>query len=193
MALPGNVASTLAIGSVYLSPDDRLTSPLVDYEQGGVALNDPSLGLQVRNWTCWWNGDDGWVYVQPEGGSATQVIQDTAITEVAFSFDQNMNIALAYVTAGVLKFRWYDSLISGFTTTTIGSARSPRVSLDDKRPMHLAESDVILAYISGDSLYYRQQRDRYVTAYFLRDEIEPTVRLRNLGMSRNLRLQFDLA
>lgn len=193
MALPNNVPSSIAVGGLYLSPDDLLTTPLVDYEQGGLALNDPSAGLQVQTWRCWWDKDDGWVYVQSDSGSPIQVIEDATITEISFAFDQNMRMALAYVAAGVLKLYWYDSTLPGYTTTTFADCRSPRVGLDDKRQNQLANSDVIFAYIKGDELCYRQQRDRYLTERVLRDGVQASLRLKNIGMSKNLRMQFELA
>ena len=193
MALPYDVPSSIAVGGLYLSPDDRLTTPLVDYEEGGIALNDPSQGLQVQSWTCYWDKDDGWVYVKADSGSPIQVIQDTTITEISFAFDQNMKISLAYVAAGVVKLYWYDSTLPGYATTTFATARSPRVGLDDKRSTQTALSDVIFAYIRGTSLYYRQQRDRYLTERLLRDGVQASLRLKNIGMSKNLRMQFELA
>lgn len=193
MSLPEDIPSSIAVGGLYLSPDDQLTSPLVDYEEGGIALNDPSQGMQVQTWTCWWDKTDGWVYVQSTAGLPIQVIQDFTISEIAFAFDQNMRISLAYIAGGVLKHYWYDSTIPGFTTSTFAGCRSPRVGLDDKRVNQLSRSDVILAYIRGEGLYYRQQRDRYLVEYSLRDGVQASLRLKNIGMSKNLRMQFELA
>ena len=50
--LPGNVPSTVAVPSEFLSPDDQVSSPLIDFERGGVALNNSSLGLNYQNWSC---------------------------------------------------------------------------------------------------------------------------------------------
>jgi len=192
MALPLNTYSSIAVNSLFMPPDTLLSSLLIDYELGGVALNNPSLGLRVKNWKAFYNGNDGWVYLQPGNEAPFQLIQDFNITEISLAFDQNMNVALAYVSDEVVKLYWYDNAIPGYTTTTFADARSPRLALDDKRPALLGASDVIFAYIRGDTLYYRQQRDRYLTEYFLRESIPASQRLRNIGMGRNLRMQFEI-
>ena len=73
MALPEDIPSSIAVGGLYLSPDDQLTTALVDYEQAGVDFNDPSGGLQFQTWRAWWDYTDGWVYVQSAIGEPVQV------------------------------------------------------------------------------------------------------------------------
>jgi hypothetical protein len=193
MALPQNTRSTVAVSGLYLPPDDALTSPLLDYEIGGVAINDASQGMLVRTWRGLFDKQDGWLYLQADNETPVQWIQDFAITEFSFTFDQNMRPAVAYVSGGEMRLRWFDTTINNYRTDTFGTARNPRLALDDKRPLLLAgNSDIIFAYIRGDSLYYRQQRDRFNTERFLRSGIEADIRLKNIGMTRNLRMQFEL-
>ena len=193
MALPEDTYSSLAVSSLFLPPDDQAGGSLItDYELGGVALNDPSLGLRVKTWRAWFDKSDGWVYLQGGSDTPIQLLQDSSITELSLAFDQNMNVALAYMAGETCKLYWYDSLIEDYTTTTFAGARSPRVALDDKRPVLLGSSDVILAYIRAGTLYYLQQRDRYTVEYELRTDIPDSQRLRNIGMNRNLRMQFEI-
>lgn len=193
MALPQNTRSTVAVSGLYLPPDDALTSPLLDYEIGGVAINDASQGMLVRTWRGLFDKQDGWLYLQADNETPVQWIQDFAITEFSFTFDQNMRPAVGYVSGGEMRLRWFDTTINNYRTDTFGTARNPRLALDDKRPLLLAgSSDIIFAYIRGDSLYYRQQRDRFNTERFLRSGIEADIRLKNIGMTRNLRMQFEL-
>jgi len=194
MALPENTKSTVAVSGLYLPPDDLLTSPLLDYEVGGVAINDASQGLLLRTWRGIYDKQDGWLYLQADNETPVQWIQDFQITEFSFSFDQNMRPAVGYVSNDVMRLRWFDTTINNYRTDTFGTARNPRVSLDDKRVVSGSAglSDVIFAYIRGDSLYYRQQRDRYTVERLLRSGIEPNLKLKNIGMTRNLRMQFEL-
>jgi hypothetical protein len=53
-------------------------------------------------------------------------------------------------------------------------------------------TDIILAYIRDNTLYYRQQRDRYGIERTLRTGLFDSVKLRNIGMARNYRLYFEL-
>lgn len=188
--LPGNTSSSISIGGLYLPPDERVTTPLVDYELGGVALSDPSQGLMVKVWKAWLQLID--IRLQAEGGVATTLFQATQVTELSFCFDQNMQWAVAYIQEGVLKLRWFDSSVGGYVTSIFSQAVNPKLALDDKRIETIASSDMILAYLRDDALYYRQQRDRFQIEYLLRDNLFPGTKLKNIGMNKNLRLQFEL-
>ena len=188
--LPDNVASTIAFGGIYLPPDGETTSPLVDYEIGGVDLLDATQGLLVRNWKCWLDNTD--IKVQPEGGVETVLFSGVGITELSFTFDQNMRWSVAYVQDDVLTLRWYDALVSAHVISSFGPGRNPRMSLDDKRRSQYQNSDMIFAYIRGSSVYYRQQRDRFLIERTLRENLFPNTRLKGMGMNRNLRLQAEL-
>ena len=53
MSLPAGGLSSSVVAADLLEPDNwRRPSLLVDYELGGVALNDPSQGLQVQPWVA---------------------------------------------------------------------------------------------------------------------------------------------
>ena len=188
--LPENIPSSIAFGGRYLPPDDKTSTSLVDYEMGGVALLDATQGLLVRNWKCWIDNYE--VFVQPEGGAQTFLFSGVDITELSFCFDQNMRWSVAYTQSGVLTLRWYDALVSAHVISVFGEGRNPRMCLDDKRRSQYQKSDMIFAYIRGNSVYYRQQRDRFLIERTLRTNIFPNTRLKNIGMSRNLRLQAEL-
>ena len=188
--LPLDRSSSISVAGLYLPPDDLNTSPLVDYEIGGVGLLDTSQGLLARNWKCWLQGYE--VFVQPEGGVPTFLFSAADVSELSFAFDQNMRWSVAYIQAGVLNLRWFDTAASDHVTSSFGEARNPRVTMDDKRASQLQRSDIVLAYIRGTTVYYRQQRDRFLIERTLRTNIFPNTRLKNIGMNRNLRLQAEL-
>ena len=188
--LPQNTASSIAIGGLYLPPDELVTSPLVDYERGGVALNNTSMGLMSHTWKCSVVGLDVWL--QRDGAAAILLFQASMITEMSFTFDQNMNYCVAYIQQSVLKVRFYDPTVSNYVTVEFDQAVNPKLSLDDKRSVSLATSDMILGYIRNHTLYYRQQRDRFTIERTLRTNLFPNTRLKNIGMNKNLRLQFEL-
>lgn len=191
MSLPGNVPSSIPLAGLYLPPDDRVTTGAEDFEDGGVAVQDRSQGLSGHTWRIWVDGLD--VNLQREGAAATVLFQASGITEVALAFDQSMRPSVAYTVGGTLYLRWYDSVASAYVTTAFGAGKNPRLALDDKRLSQITRSDVIFAYLRNGGLYYRQQRDRYGVEYTLRTGIGAGIRLRNIGMSMNLRMQFELA
>jgi hypothetical protein len=183
----------------YLSPtvksadfqygDSLGTTNLLDYEMGGTALNDPSNGLLVKLWKIQVVGDDVVI-------SATDVAESTLftasnITEISFTFDQNMNPFVAFVQSGQAKYYWYDPSLSSYQTVSMASTvKYPRVCMDDKRPdmTTLDKNDIILAYINNGNLYYRMQRERFLTERLLASSV--TGKLIKIGMNKGNRLQF---
>lgn len=191
MSLPLNEFSSPAVPGVFQAPDDRpRTSLLEDWELGGVALGDPSQGLQVQNWQARLSGDD--IQVKPETGLVwSTVITVAGVTELAFAFDQNMRPVVAYVAAGVAKMYWFDTVAAAFVTTTFAGASSPVVTMDDKRRSLVSLSDVLLFYIRAGNVYYRQQRDRFTIERLLGAVPVGMTRFLRWGMSTTLRVQLE--
>ena len=194
--LPGDVLSTTPVVGNYLSPDDRNRELLVDYELGGIAIQDPSEGSDYQVWTLTYVSPD--VIATPDTGTPVTLFsltdladQSTELTEVSLAFDQNMNPFVAYVQDSISWYWWYDSLAEAQVHTQMAAGvTSPRCALDDKRYALAASSDIILAYIRTGNLYFRQQRDRYGTEYLLATGV--TGALVRIGMADNLRLHFGL-
>ncbi len=181
-----------------IPPDDRERSNVrQDFERGGIALNDPTKGLNIRDWRAFINEDGTAIYAEPDDASLPPALQITGseITEVSLAFDQNMQPTLAFVEGGVVKLWWYDTLLQSMTVTTYPGAVGPMVTLDDKRAISVINNsnDVLFAYIRDGNAYFRQQRDRYATEYLL-GAVPPMddPRIMQIGMGRNHRLQFKI-
>jgi hypothetical protein len=185
--MPDNVLSTLAIEGQFLSPRNITPAPLIDYERGGVALNDGSQGLDLKDWRGRYI--DGDFVLDATGVEPTVVHSVIGVTEFGFTFDQNMRVFIAYVDGSGSHFYWYDSLIPGHTTTALPAGTiTPKCSMDDKRGSQLLVNDIILAYVRNGNLYSRQQRDRYETEYLLQESVSGG--LIQIGMNDKLRFQF---
>jgi hypothetical protein len=79
-------------------------------------------------------------------------------------------------------------LTSTYLTKDFEGTTSCRVAVDDARDFYNTNSDVIFAYTKNNTLYWRQQRDRY--------EIERVVgttakKLIRMGLAQTNRLQFE--
>jgi hypothetical protein len=191
--LPDNALSSRPVAGEFLLPDDQVPMPeLTDRELGGVALNNASQGLKVKVWTITVSGAN--VRITPAGGSASTLFVQPGIEEIALAFDQNMHPAVAYTVGGRLYLRWYDATLGTNVTVAFGAARNPKLTLDDKRDSATiaGTSDVILAYLKGGALYYRQQRDRFTVERLLLAGIGLSQKLLGIGMSRRWRLQFEI-
>jgi len=189
--MPGNQASSVPVVAALLSPDNKVVTPLFDYEQGGVAIGDASQGLAFQEWTGWVDGLA--IRLKPANGPAVTLFEAANVNEMSFCFDQNMRPAVAFLQGQSLGLRWFDSTINGYRVDQFGEGRCPRMALDDKRASQVKNSDMIFAYITLDGrLVYRQQRDRFQTPYTLRTDLRYTDRLKNIGMGRNWRMEFEI-
>lgn len=195
--IPNNTLSSSPVPAAFYGGRNNIVTRTKDYEDGGIAIQDPSQGLLYQVWTA--------TLLNPgTAGSTVRVSAPTVpeftmyqapnITEISFSFDQSMRPVLAFVQNGTAKLWWYDSTIASQTVTDIGTGVvTPRVAMDDKRKLasnDYALSDVILAYIKNRNLYYRQQRDRYTIEYLLDTDVANG--LIKIGFGVNLRMQFML-
>lgn len=187
--LPDGVLSTTPDPYAFSGGRSLSVSKVVDFETGGIAVNDASEGLQYQRWRC--QLIRGQVIIDAPSVAPFVFMENANIEEISLSFDQNMRPALAYVESGTAKLYWYDSTIPGYTTLTLPAGSiTPRISMDDKRSNESSISDIILAYVRSGSLYYRQQRDRFLTEYELATGI--TTGLVKIGMNNRFRFQFML-
>lgn len=189
----GTLSSNVAKSAFVGSRANKYISSTLDFEDGGIALSDTSAGLIYQTWSCRIDGSD----IKMSAESVPEFTMISGLvnpTEISLAFDQAMRPVVAYVDDGVSYLYWYDTTTSTQKTTSLGSTiRNPRVTLDDKRITSSATSDVILAYLSGTSLCYRQQRDRYLTEYTLTSEVPAGASLVKIGLNAYSRLQFKLA
>ena len=193
MSLPDDRLSSEPVPGYFLGARAQVFPDYIDYMDGGVALNDPSLGLNYQTWTAEIVEDiiEDRIMLSAPTFPPQAIYTGDDITEVSLAFDQNMQPAVAFVEAGVAKLLWYDTTVQELVVTELGAGVThPRVALDDTRQFNLANSDVILAYIKDGALYYRQQRDRYQIERQLSSG--PWIALVRIGMGSTLRFQFQV-
>lgn len=202
MSLPEDVLSTEIVPAIYTGPRSLPVTELIDYEHGGIGIQDTTRGLTYQTWRA--RAVSGSILLSaPTVEEFVFYAGAGQVTEVSLAFDQNMRPAIAFVEDNLCKFSWYDTTASEQVITTLpGGCRTPRVTLDDKRSSQAGVSDIILAYMRGRNLYYRRQRDRYGV------ELDPTQDLPEperteqraliasakglikIGINRQLRMQF---
>lgn len=191
--------SSLAVPSYFLRPDDRAREEqglLVDYELGGVAIQDPSQGLRVRVWKLWVDVEAVRIAPLDALGSATTLFSGAGITEVTLSFDNNMVPVVAYLQNDDLKLRWFDisQAPPRYVTDDFGPGiATPYLTFDDKRPQLISASDVMLFYVRDRKVWVRLLRDRWLTEYEWADIPDHAGRILAAGMSRGNRMQLKFA
>lgn len=192
--MPGGVLSTRPAPGRFSGARSGATSKTIDYEDGGIAIQDPSQGLLYQRWRARLvrSGEvDSVVLLDAPSVPEFVWLSVPYMTEISFSFDANMQSVVAYVAQGRACLNWFDSQSSQYVTTTLAAdVITPRVSLDDKRYVGsngYQNSDVILAYVRGVNLYMRVQRERYGTEHLLAEGVTPLIKV---GFSRGLRFQY---
>jgi len=192
----------LSSQAIFSSTEVPIPQPgdLVSRELGGVALQDASQGLRVKVWECTTIPreppllDD--VIVYADDVAPVVLFSSLSITQVSLAFDQLMHPFVAFVSNGEAKFFWFDTTIEDNVITDLpAGSTSPRATLDDHREAQTASSDIILTYIRDGNLYYRQQRDRYLSEILLYADINsllPAPYVEYVAMNDVGRLQFKI-
>lgn len=194
--LPLNELSSKATVRGYSMPVKQPGDFLVDWEMGGIALNDSSKGLNFQLWTLEvkkhpsisneWN-----VFLFAESVAAIILFSAQNITSASLAFDQNMRPFVAFVQNDQAKIYWYDSLVGAQITSDLAiDVRHPVCCVDEHRSFNVSNSDIILAYIRSGWLRYRQQRDRYTIEYDLCEVGD--AELLSVAMNVGLQLQFRI-
>lgn len=200
----GSYVSSILFAAHFLPPDDVDTGLLVAKELGGVALNDPTEGLRVQEWTLrYLKGSKEFSISAPNTPDTVVHTATGDVSEIDLAFDQNMNPFIAYVEDGDAKYYWWDTAADEYAVTLLpAGSLTPRCCIDDKRDFAAGSqvSDVILCYVDAGGLYKRWERDRYSVTYtvdnpFLHPVYELPATLKRVGMNKVNRLQWlcDLA
>lgn len=168
----------------------RTGNPLIDFEVGGVALYDSSEGLRVQTWRSAY--EDGSVVCYDGDENRYVLFSRPGVVALGLAFDQLMAPFVAFQDAGGVAYWWFNPATSvmEFSPYLPGSTSAPRCTLDDTRELASGWSDIILAYMRGRDLCYRQQRDNYAIERVLEEDAGSS--LMAIGMAKNLSLQFRL-
>lgn len=191
MAMPNDSLSQIVLRYTWAGRDILDPEDLVDYEEGGIALNDPSQGLLYQLWTFTAQEKDAFVEAPSTNGKIKLFSTSADIEILRGTFDQNMNTFVAYRSSGQWHYRWFDTTASAYVTSDLSSTiTSCACTLDDKRKLESSGSDILLFYTNNDNLYQRRQRDRYTVEKLVRESVGG--KLVKVGMNGLNRLQFKL-
>lgn len=191
MALPNNTLSSTPLPAPFEPPRTVLrsatTAGLSDVHLGGVALGDPSQGLNFQLWTAFTDGTRIWL--QAPNTPPFVFLTAPGSVWVALAFDQNARAFVAYADQlGNANYYWFDTTIQAYRLTPIsGVVRRVFAALDDNRPITISGSDIILAYVRAGTLFMRVQRDRFGVEYNLGAAPAGLVQI---GMNTAFRFQF---
>lgn len=183
--IPQNKLSQDVSTTKFLSRER--TSDLLDFELGGVALQDVSSGLNSNQWSCYYL--DGGVVLDDGNGFTKKVLNVGDLKQLCFCFSISMIYYIAYTTDDGCYLYWYDTQTNDYSTLKLpDGTENPQLSLDERRTFNLNNADVILSYTNSGRLICRNQRDRFGVEYVLSEE---TVgKLVQTGITKNGRFSF---
>lgn len=189
--MPSSSLSQVAFKYRWRGLDQDDPTEFLDFEEGGIALNDNSHGLEYQLWT--FSYAEKSAYVTAPNQAATTLLFTTTIDiqEIKGCFDQNMAPFVAYKAANQYHYWWYDTLTAHYTFSDLSvNVDSCACTLDDKRMFNSPNSDILLFYTMNNNLYMRRQRDRYQNEFLVKAGVGG--RLIKVGMNGIQRLQFKL-
>lgn len=188
-------ASLLPVPDAYVERVNSRNKLLVDFESGGAELGVGSDSVAFE-WKAEVVAND--VLVSRSGVPPIVVLNEPNITEVSLAFDQSMNPHIAYVSDGVAKFRWWDTLTDSYQTMALPDARSPRCCSDEKTPELSGDRDLLLTYLHGTQLFVRAQRERFGVEHEVvpdsstKAKVNAGSRIVSFGMNTGRRLQWRI-
>ena len=193
MAAPLDRLSTDTILGNILYPDSLNRIYNEDWEDGPIAHDDSSAGLQYQAWKLTFAG--GIFTITPQDVGLPHDItmapgQDSIMCSLAF--DQNARATVVWVTSlGQAKLYWYDTLFGDFKIDDLeAEVTGIMLTLDDKRITQAESNDTLLWYTlaNGDQydLYQKRQRDRYGSALIQKTNVLPYII--KVGMGDNMRV-----
>lgn len=189
--MPNNSLSQIAQKYAWSGIDKDDPTPYFDYEEGGVALNDVSQGLEYQLWTFNYISNSAYVAAPNQVAPEQLFTVSSNIQEIRGCFDQNMAPFVAYKAADQYHYWWYDTITAGYIFTDLpNSVDSIACTLDDKRQFNSTNSDILLFYTNNNNLYMRRQRDRYQNEMLVKGGVGG--RLVKVGMNGIERLQFKM-
>lgn len=190
--LPGNRTSTTPVPGAFIgSASEPMLSRTFDFEDGPIAIQDPTQGIRYQQWRSYIKDEK--VFLEADNQAPEVILTGGGITDISIAFDQNANLHYCWVDDGTTRLRWYNTTTSQMDTMVLPSGiRTPKLTMDDKRPSQSGIADILLVYIKSDnSLCHRRQRDRFNDEIIL--DAGPWVSLEKVGMNNGMRFQFMLS
>lgn len=179
--------NSLVTSSLLFPHDTPRTEALCARDLGPVALSDASQGLSYKLWEL--SYASGTFYIRDEVTNVTTTLfSDSGVTWVSLSFDQNGRPFVSYIKNSILHARWFDPNVSGYTISSYSSADRCFCLLDSRDDSLVSSSDVLIVYLVGNSLFWRQQRDRFLVEYNITYSIVEDGIVGNFGFQTNGRV-----
>lgn len=123
-------------------------------------------------------------------GAVAQFAEPNFVSRLSLSFDQSGKPLFFYQTAAnELKLYWYDPTLGRNATVVVGEGNWPVIAMDMPHNTSNSITDVLLGYVKNDRVYWRAQRDRFLTEYDT-GLTRPNIILHSMGARVDHRMQI---
>lgn len=192
---------SLDMGAQIISLD---TIPKPNAVSAGPAVLSLSNGVvNARNYVAYWQAGSFFIRGEsPDGTLWEDPVLLGSITGVpvtmTLTFDQLGRAQVFYELDGVIWFYGYDTISQTIKSIEICPGITPVAAMDYPSNTSRATCDIILAYVINQKVEFRQQRDKYATAYPTPiNNPGPNLRLTEAGFRKDRRFgityAYDLA
>ena len=172
----------------FAYPKNLHHSNVESYTLGGATIGESKTDLNTHTWYGYLDGKAIKIKRVDLNDEHT-ILEAENITELDFTFDQNMRPVVTYVSNNKPYIYIYDA--NKFTSIALDERfKYPKVELDNKILKSLPSSDVILGYTYEGKLCYRMQRDRFLIEYVVGQNKLKTI-LQKIGITTDGRFAFQ--
>lgn len=170
---------------------------------GPAVLSLSNNVVNARNYVAYWQA--GSLFIRGESPDGTlwedPVLLGSIVgvpVSISLTFDQLGRAQVFYELNGVIWLYGYDTVSQTIKSIEICPGTSPMAAMDYPADTSRATCDIILAYVINQKVEFRQQRDKYATAYPTPiNNPGPNLRLTEAGFRKDRRFgityAYDLA
>lgn len=189
--IPLNTFTAEPIYSPLLDPYSDEFTPFSDRHRGGIAISDGSKGRDYQIWEIRYADGVASIYLE-ESLIPSYSISIPEPDMISVAFDNNMRPTIAYVISNVGYLYYYDTLTESYSTISISGITSSRARIDDVSDFYNSTSDVLWIYTLGDTVRWRQQRDRYTVEYIVGAAGGKVIKKAGMNQLRRFQIELNL-
>jgi len=146
----------------FLLPYNRHHKMTVAYTRGGPIFANVTHGIDGYIWKAYVDEANQVVVKRDDLDHVHEITTKAGITQLDFTFDQNMRPFLVYVADGLPYYFHFNKEDSSYSEVALDPAiKFPRCELDMRELHEIPNSDIILGYVRDGNLCYRIQRERF--------------------------------
>lgn len=160
----------------FTDPKRRHHKMTVAYTQGGSTLANASFGLTGYVWKAYIDGSNNVIVKREDQDELHIITSKSGITQLDFTFDQNMRPFLTYVADSFPYYLHFNADTSTYGEVALDTyIKFPRCELDMREDYNISDSDIILGYTYAGNLCYRLQRERFSEEHIIATDPKKTM------------------